>query len=153
VGWNLLLKVLTSKVVVDNPNNRVAEALLGDATGTVVMSARGAEQVELVSKPGTVLRLTKARVDMYRGSMRLCVTGPDGGVIEKAAEPDAAGVAVGPDAEKNNVSLLEFELVQADGVPFRPVDLVAEQAAKGAAAGKGGGGGGAEKAAAPAVAE
>lgn len=125
------MKVLQSKVVVDNPNNRVAECLVGDSTGTVVLSARGPEQVETATKPNAVLRLRKARVDMYRGSMRLCVVNGDGGVLEAAAEDEAA--KVGKVDEGNNMSLLEFELVQADGVPLRSVEQVKEQAAKGAA--------------------
>lgn len=127
VGWDLLVKVVRSKVVVDTPSNRVAEALVGDATGVVVLSARGAEQIEAVSKPGSVLRLRKARVDMYRGSMRLCVVNGDGGAIERADDGAASVPSVD---EGNNMSLLEFELVQADNLPFRTVDQVKELAAK-----------------------
>jgi len=48
-----------------------------------------------------------------------------------AAEDEAA--KVGKVDEGNNMSLLEFELVQADGVPLRTVEQVKAEAAKGAA--------------------
>ena len=136
------MRVLRHKRVVDGPpaSRAVAECLVADATGCVVLSARGAEQVAAATASGeggapVVLRLRRARVDMYRGSMRLCVAAGDGGTLERVTGEEAAAAALGAvDENNNNVSLLEFELVQADGVPLRTVDAVREQAARGAEA-------------------
>jgi len=131
-------------MVVDTPATRVAECLVGDATGVVVLSARGAEQVEMAvaaaaaaassdkagGAAGAVLRLRRARVDMYRGSMRLYMVAGDGGAMEPVME---AGAVPSVD-EGNNVSLLEFELVQAQSVAFRPAGEVVAGAREAAAA-------------------
>ncbi|XP_019242770.1 PREDICTED: uncharacterized protein LOC109222942 [Nicotiana attenuata] len=49
----------------------VAESLVGDETGTIIFTARK-EQVDLM-EPGSILLLYGAKVQMYRGFMRLAV--------------------------------------------------------------------------------
>lgn len=57
-----------------------------------------------IMKPGAIVEARKARVDMYKGSMRLAV---DKWGTLKAAE----GVSDLKVKEDNNVSLVEFELI------------------------------------------
>ncbi|KAI8468901.1 MAG: hypothetical protein J3K34DRAFT_425547 [Monoraphidium minutum] len=100
-GLNVHVKVLDAKTVVERPKLTVVESLVGDETGCIVLSTKN-EQAELVKK-GSYLTLTNAKVDMYRGSMRLAVDGA--GKVEE-------GAAKGFEPKKDiNLSLLEFELV------------------------------------------
>lgn len=50
---------------------KIAEANVGDATGQILLSAKNA-QLDLV-QPGKVLLLEGAKIEMYRGTMRLTV--------------------------------------------------------------------------------
>ncbi|XP_060191869.1 uncharacterized protein LOC132621564 [Lycium barbarum] len=87
-GRNLIVKVLSTEVVVDKSQNteqqshshvyysqlritRVAKSLVGDETGTIIFTSRN-EQVDLV-EPGSILLLYGAKIQMYRGFMRLAV--------------------------------------------------------------------------------
>ncbi|CAO2161743.1 unnamed protein product [Urochloa humidicola] len=80
---------------------RIAECLVGDETGAIVFTARN-EQVDLLKPDATVI-LRNAKIDMFKGSMRLAVD--KWGRIE-AAEPASFTVK-----EDNNLSLVEYELV------------------------------------------
>ncbi|KAG8045488.1 hypothetical protein GUJ93_ZPchr0008g13471 [Zizania palustris] len=80
---------------------RIAECLVGDETGVIVFTARN-EQVDLL-KPGATVILRNAKIDMFKGSMRLAVD--KWGRIE-AAEPANFTVK-----EDENLSLVEYELV------------------------------------------
>ncbi|MED6146821.1 hypothetical protein PIB30_038222 [Stylosanthes scabra] len=113
-GHTLTVKVVSSKPVKTVSNrggrtsvlaaarpSRIAECLVGDETGTIVFTARN-EQVELM-KPGSTLTLRNAKIDMFKGSMRLAVD--KWGRIE-VAEPATFNVK-----EDNNLSLVEYELV------------------------------------------
>jgi replication factor A1 len=57
-----------------------------------------------VMKPGATVELRNAKIDMFKGSMRLAV---DKWGIVKAAETPAEFTV----KEDNNLSLIEFELV------------------------------------------
>ncbi|XP_059294728.1 factor of DNA methylation 1-like [Lycium ferocissimum] len=87
-GRNLIVKVLSTDMVVDKSQNieqqshshvyysqsritHVAESLVGDETGTIIFTSRN-EQVDLV-EPGSILLLYGAKIQMYRGFMRLAV--------------------------------------------------------------------------------
>ncbi|XP_061355585.1 uncharacterized protein At4g28440-like [Gastrolobium bilobum] len=106
-GNTLTVKVVTSKPVKTVANrggprpSRIAECLIGDETGTVVFTARN-EQVELMN-PGSTIILRNAKIDMFKGSMRLAVD--RWGRIE-VTEPANFEVK-----EENNLSLVEYELV------------------------------------------
>ncbi|XP_078174729.1 uncharacterized protein At4g28440-like [Carex rostrata] len=114
-GHNLTLKVVDSKIVVQRggvgggrsdggPQSRqmrIAECLVGDETGMIVFTARN-EQVDLM-KAGATVTVRNAKIDMFKGSMRLAVD--KWGRVE-AAEPADFTVK-----EDNNLSLVEFELV------------------------------------------
>eukprot|EP00891_Asterochloris_glomerata_P005686 jgi/Astpho2/5686/Aster-02925 len=112
-GLSLTLKVLDTRMVVDRrPGKntlapvRIAEALVGDETGVVVMTARN-EQLDVVAK-GKYIQVTHGHVDMHKGSMRLVVN-DKGGKVEPAEadfEPKASF----------NMSLVEFELVSVAAV-------------------------------------
>ncbi|XP_011096347.1 uncharacterized protein At4g28440-like [Sesamum indicum] len=112
-GHTLVVKVVNSNTVLNkkprnptfrgpqNQNTRIAECLVGDETGTILFTARN-EQVELM-KPGNTVILRNAKIDMFKGSMRLAVD--KWGRIE-VAEPAKFVVK-----EDNNLSLVEYELV------------------------------------------
>ncbi|CAL1372819.1 unnamed protein product [Linum trigynum] len=106
---NLIVKVLSSNTVLQKGraasqrlrNTRIAECLVGDETGTILLTARN-EQVDLV-KPETTIIIRNSKIDMFKGSMRLAVD--KWGRIE-VTEP--ANFVV---KEDNNMSLVEYELV------------------------------------------
>ncbi|GBF88997.1 hypothetical protein Rsub_01496 [Raphidocelis subcapitata] len=100
-GHNLRVKVVDAKTVVERPKLTVVESIVGDETASVVFSAKN-EQAELV-KPGAYLVLRNAKVDMYRGTMRV--------VVDSSGKVEASD-KLGFEAKKdNNLSLIEFELV------------------------------------------
>ncbi|KAJ8549501.1 hypothetical protein K7X08_033208 [Anisodus acutangulus] len=118
---NLIVKVLSTDVVVDKSQNtkqqshshvyysqsrikRVAESLVGDETGSILFTARN-EQVDLM-EPGSILLLYGAKIQLYRGSMRLAVEHRVQIII---AEPVEFVVN-----EENNLSLIEYELVSVE---------------------------------------
>ncbi|CAO1943248.1 unnamed protein product, partial [Urochloa humidicola] len=109
-GHNLIIKVVDSKMVLQRGREggpqgrqmRIAECLVGDETGIIVFTARN-DQVD-VMKPGATVELRNAKIDMFKGSMRLAV---DKWGIVKAAESPAEFTV----KEDNNLSLIEFELV------------------------------------------
>ncbi|CAL9763058.1 unnamed protein product [Musa acuminata subsp. burmannicoides] len=108
-GHTLVVKVVNSNTVVQKGgaasshlgHTRVAECLVGDDTASVVFTARN-EQVDLL-KPGATVILRNAKIDMFKGCMRLAVD--KWGRIE-VAEPANFGVK-----EDNNLSMVEYELV------------------------------------------
>ncbi|KAL2484067.1 Nucleic acid-binding [Forsythia ovata] len=113
-GHTLIVKVLTSNTVLSkkprntmsfrgpqNQNTRIAECLIGDETGTILFTARN-NQVDLM-KPDNTLILRNAKIDMFKGSMRLAVD--KWGLVE-VTEPENFVVK-----EDNNLSLVEYELV------------------------------------------
>ncbi|XP_071706832.1 uncharacterized protein At4g28440-like [Rutidosis leptorrhynchoides] len=115
-GHTLSVKVLTSTTVLDKKsrstssfssrpggaaNTRIAECLIGDETGTILFTARN-DQVDLMKAGNTVI-IRNAKIDMFKGSMRLAVD--KWGRIEVT---DPASFTV---KEDNNLSLVEYELV------------------------------------------
>ncbi|KAK4763214.1 hypothetical protein SAY86_008982 [Trapa natans] len=101
-GITLTVKVVDAKMVAPKGRQaRISECLVGDETGMIVFVARN-DQVGLM-KEGSTLILRNAKIEMYRGSMRLVVD--RWGHIE-ATEP--AGFVV---KEDSNLSLIEFEMV------------------------------------------
>nr|ABK24943.1 unknown [Picea sitchensis] len=108
-GHTLTVKVVTAKMVLQKgrPDGsqvrqmRIAECLVGDETGVIVFTARN-EQVDLV-KAGSTVILRNAKIDMFRGSMRLAVD--KWGRVEVTEDADFEV------KEDNNLSLVEYELV------------------------------------------
>ncbi|XP_027062291.1 uncharacterized protein At4g28440-like [Coffea arabica] len=118
-GHTLTVKVVSAQAIVNKgpnaggggrsssaplssrPRPRIAECLVGDETGTIIFTARN-EQIDIMI-PGTTLILRNAKIDMFKGSMRLAVD--KWGRVE-VTEP-ANFVA----KEDNNLSLVEYELV------------------------------------------
>nr|CAD1823767.1 unnamed protein product [Ananas comosus var. bracteatus] len=84
----------------DRPT-KIAECLVGDETGTIIFTARN-DQVDLMKPEATVI-LRNAKIDMFKGSMRLAVD--KWGRIE-VTDPTTFVVK-----EDNNISLVEYELV------------------------------------------
>ncbi|KAK2638935.1 hypothetical protein Ddye_026730 [Dipteronia dyeriana] len=108
-GHTLIVEVLDSTTVLQKGRSqsqhlrhtRIAECLIGDDTGTIVFTARN-DQVDLV-KPGATVILRNAKIDMFKGTMRLAVD--KWGRVE-VTEPSGFVVK-----EDNNLSLIEYELV------------------------------------------
>ncbi|KAE7995752.1 hypothetical protein FH972_000521 [Carpinus fangiana] len=108
-GHTLIAKVLTTNTVLQKGraasqhlrHTRIAECLIGDETATILFTARN-DQVDLMKPEATVI-LRNAKIDMFKGSMRLAVD--KWGRIE-VTEP--ANFIV---KEDNNLSLVEYELV------------------------------------------
>ncbi|TVU35077.1 hypothetical protein EJB05_16946 [Eragrostis curvula] len=111
-GHTLVAKVLSSNTVLQKGRpgaaagpvarpTRIAECLIGDETGCILFTARN-EQVDLL-KPDSTVIIRNAKIDMFKGSMRLAVD--KWGRIE-VTEPASFNVK-----EDNNLSLVEYELV------------------------------------------
>ncbi|PSS10217.1 Nucleic acid-binding, OB-fold protein [Actinidia chinensis var. chinensis] len=111
-GHTLTVKVVSSTTVVQRKGNSnshlgrggggqsLAECLVGDETGTILFTARN-DQVDLM-KPDTTVILRNAKIDMFKGAMRLAVD--KWGRVE-VTEPAEFVVK-----EDNNLSLVEYEL-------------------------------------------
>nr|GEX12952.1 hypothetical protein [Tanacetum cinerariifolium] len=78
--------------------------LVGDETGVVVFTARN-EQVDAMKEGSTVI-LRNAKIDMYKGSMRLAVD--RWGRVEST---ESADFSANVDC---NLSLIEFELITVE---------------------------------------
>ncbi|CAA7410182.1 unnamed protein product [Spirodela intermedia] len=108
-GHTLTVKVVDAKMVMQKGRptaahlrlTKIAECLVGDETGTIVFTARN-EQVDLM-KPGATIILRNAKIDMFKGSMRLAV--------DKWGRVEVAEPAVFSVKDDNNLSLVEYELV------------------------------------------
>ncbi|KAH9289795.1 hypothetical protein KI387_033912, partial [Taxus chinensis] len=107
-GHTLTVKVVSSETVLrkGRPGGaqvrpmRIAECVVGDENGTIIFTARN-EQVDMM-KPGTTVILRNAKIDMYKGSMRLAV--------DKWGRLEATDAADFNVKEDNNLSLIEYEL-------------------------------------------
>ncbi|KAJ9563769.1 hypothetical protein OSB04_008929 [Centaurea solstitialis] len=111
IGLNLTVKVVSSKMIMTRGRNgtqgrnmRLAECLVGDETGIIVFTARN-DQVDAMKEGSTVI-LRNAKIDMYKGSMRLAVD--KWGRVE-VTEPASFSVK-----EDSNLSLIEFELITVE---------------------------------------
>ncbi|CAN8291735.1 unnamed protein product [Cochlearia groenlandica] len=80
---------------------RISECIVGDETGVIVFTARN-DQVDLM-KEGSSVTLRNAKIDIYKGSMRLAVE--KRGRVE-VTEPVSFKVK-----EETNMSLIEYELI------------------------------------------
>ncbi|KAF5450263.1 hypothetical protein F2P56_030629 [Juglans regia] len=80
---------------------RIVECLVGDETGAVVFTARN-DQVDMM-KPGATVILRNAKIDMFKGSMRL--------PVDKWGRVEVTEPANFEVKEDNNLSLVEYELV------------------------------------------
>ncbi|KAJ4765549.1 hypothetical protein LUZ62_075924 [Rhynchospora pubera] len=109
-GHTLTVKVVSSKTVLQKARptaassarpTRIAECIVGDETGVIVFTARN-EQVDML-QPGATAIIRNAKIDMFKGSMRLAVD--KWGRLE-VTEPANFTVK-----EDNNLSLVEYELV------------------------------------------
>ncbi|CAA0839924.1 Nucleic acid-binding- OB-fold-like protein [Striga hermonthica] len=102
-GLNITVKVVNAKTVAQRGRNqaRFSECLVGDETGIIIFPARN-DQVDL-AKEGNTLVLSNAKIEMFKGSMRLAVD--RFGRVE-AGEPASFSVD-----ESNNLSLIEFERI------------------------------------------
>ena len=108
-GHTLTVKVVNAKMVMqrgrsDGPQSRqmrIAACLVGDETGMIIFTARN-DQVDMM-KEGATVTLRNAKIDMFKGSMRLAAD--KWGRVE-VTEPASFTVK-----EDNNLSLIEYELV------------------------------------------
>ena len=71
-----MVKILETKEVLnkkraDGSSTTIVECVVGDSTGTVVFTARNKQTETCV--PGAVVRIENAKIDMFKGTMRLGV--------------------------------------------------------------------------------
>jgi len=109
-GHNLKVKVVSSNIVLektrsDSSKTRIAECLVGDSTGSVILTARN-DQIDRI-QIGKPIIIRNAKVDMFKGFMRLAVD--KWGKIESSNEP----ANYQPNTD-NNLSNIEYELVTVD---------------------------------------
>lgn len=110
------MTVVVDKTRADSTRVRIAEALVGDATGCITLTARNGfhfpdvlfltgsiEQIDVIT-PGSTIIARNARIDMFKGFMRLTVD--KWGKIEAASQPATFEVNT-----QNNLSAIEYELV------------------------------------------
>ncbi|EPS71301.1 hypothetical protein M569_03460, partial [Genlisea aurea] len=115
-GHNLVVKVVKSDIVLEKGsassahlrNRRIAECLVGDETAAILFTARN-HQVDMM-KPGSTVVLRNAKIDMFKGCMRLAVD-KWGRIEVKERAAAAAAAATFVVKEDNNLSLIEYELV------------------------------------------
>eukprot|EP01100_Stratorugosa_tubuloviscum_P004152 TRINITY_DN202_c1_g1_i1.p1 TRINITY_DN202_c1_g1~~TRINITY_DN202_c1_g1_i1.p1 ORF type:complete len:151 (+),score=79.57 TRINITY_DN202_c1_g1_i1:86-538(+) len=106
-GHNLKVKVVSSDLVIEKerggsgPTIRIAEAIVGDETGVIILKLRNG-QID-VAKPGETITIRNGKITMFRGFMRLEVD--KWGVI-RVAEPATFNANT-----SNNISNVEYELV------------------------------------------
>ncbi|XP_020585282.1 uncharacterized protein At4g28440-like [Phalaenopsis equestris] len=108
-GHTLVVKVVNSITVLQkgrvasaqSRQTRISECLVGDETGAIIFTARN-EQVDIM-KPGATVIIRNAKIDMFKGSMRL--------VVDKWGRVEVAEPASFAVKEENNLSLVEYELV------------------------------------------
>lgn len=104
--------MLDAKTVLDRPARpggkpqRIAECTVGDTSGIILFTARN-EQVDLMTQ-GRYVILRNAKIDMFKGSMRLAVN--QWGKIEPT-EGESFDCKT-----DNNLSLVEYELVQVPAI-------------------------------------
>jgi len=106
-GHNLVLKVVSSQIVVDKqrPDGtkiQVSEAVVGDHTGCITLTARN-DQIKTVQAGNTII-IRNSKIDMFKGFMRLAVD--KWGTISLAPQPATFQVKT-----ENNLSTVEYELV------------------------------------------
>ncbi|KAG2246325.1 hypothetical protein Bca4012_090692 [Brassica carinata] len=115
-GLSLNVKVISTKMVMQRGGGgrpsgpqarqiRIAECLVGDEIGIIIFTARN-DQVDLM-KEGKIVTMRNAKIDMYKGSMRLAVDRC--GRVEVAEE--ATDITVKEDNNLSYWSWLSIELV------------------------------------------
>ncbi|KAG7967635.1 hypothetical protein I3843_08G108800 [Carya illinoinensis] len=117
-GHTLVVKVVSSKpvkvtnskptrssMILSRPLHpiRISECLIGDETGTIVFTARN-DQIDIM-KPGATVILRNAKIEMFKGFMRIAV--------DKWGRVEVTELANFDVKEDNNLSLVEYELVDA----------------------------------------
>ncbi|KAL0906175.1 hypothetical protein M5K25_024648 [Dendrobium thyrsiflorum] len=108
-GHTLVVKVVNSFSVLQKGRaasahlrqTRISECLVGDETGTIIFTARN-DQVDIMT-PGATVIIRNAKIDMFKGSMRL--------VVDKWGRVEVTEPANFTVKEDNNLSLVEYELV------------------------------------------
>jgi len=110
VGFNLIVKVgkikpIMNRLNLDGTSLKISEAIIGDATGCIILSLRN-DQIAMVEE-GNCLILRNAKIDMVNnGYMRVAID--RWGLIEKVVDNQME------DEMKmdNNLSEVEYELVK-----------------------------------------
>lgn len=116
-GYNLVLKVVDVHMVVDKKTHdnasslRVAEAIVGDDTGVIVLSAKN-EQIDVVKRGATIV-VRNGRVDVFNKKMRLRVD--NWGLLQSFENGKKSTTVPLSDSftvnTENNVSQKEYETV------------------------------------------
>eukprot|EP01121_Diplochlamys_sp_Union-15-3_P008327 TRINITY_DN2206_c0_g1_i1.p1 TRINITY_DN2206_c0_g1~~TRINITY_DN2206_c0_g1_i1.p1 ORF type:complete len:146 (-),score=21.80 TRINITY_DN2206_c0_g1_i1:135-545(-) len=111
-GHDLILKVLNSTILVektraDATKVRIAAAVVGDETGSIVLIAKN-DQVDIL-EPGNTIEIRNAVIEMFKGYMRLVVD-----KWGKISKYDSKSTSFEVDV-RNNLSNVEYELVPIYG--------------------------------------
>jgi len=112
VGFNVIVKVgeikpIMNRLNLDGTRLRISEAVVGDATGSIILSLRN-DQIALVGE-GDGLILRNAKIDMVNnGYMRVAID--RWGVIEKVTEEQVQFEI----NKGENLSEVEYELIKED---------------------------------------
>uniref|UniRef100_A0A1J3IXB9 Single-stranded DNA binding protein Ssb-like OB fold domain-containing protein n=2 Tax=Noccaea caerulescens TaxID=107243 RepID=A0A1J3IXB9_NOCCA len=106
-GYNLIVKVGDTRVVLertrtDGSKLKISEAVVGDASGSILLTCRN-DQIDTVSKGSTIV-LRNCKVEMFKNHMRLAVD--KWGLIEPSKTPLNEEINT-----KENLSETEYELV------------------------------------------
>jgi len=107
-GHNLKLKVVSVKISLEkeridsSEKIRIAECVVGDATGCITLTARN-EQIQLLS-PGKSIIVRNSKIYMFKNFMRLVVD--KWGKIQESPENFNFEVNT-----KNDLSAVEYELI------------------------------------------
>ncbi|EQC26611.1 hypothetical protein SDRG_15551 [Saprolegnia diclina VS20] len=115
-GHNLVARVLSAEIIsekvqADGTTSRIAEVLIGDETGTIIVSAWN-EQIDLFIVGRNVV-VRNADVGVHRGFARLRVS--KWGKL--ASHPDgikSTPKVPGKVLTENNMSAIEYELVAVE---------------------------------------
>jgi len=108
-GHNLHLKVAEVNTVLerkraDGSVMKIAEALVGDSSGCILLTVRN-EQIPVI-RVGATVTLRNAKIEMFKGHMRLAV--------DRWGKIEAAAKALDEEVnKKENKSLVEYELVRS----------------------------------------
>ncbi|GBB93480.1 hypothetical protein RclHR1_02180022 [Rhizophagus clarus] len=109
---NLKVKVIAQIIIgeVDDfptwTKIKVAEILIGDSTGCIIMKAMN-DQINLL-QPNTTVNIQNARVEMYRGFMRIVV---DQNINAEITIEDNNDNSINNINLEKNLSLVEYQYV------------------------------------------
>lgn len=123
-------QVESCQVVLQKPRTatqgalKVGEATVGDASGVVFLSVRGS-QFDVV-QPGKVIQLTGAKVELFKGTMRLTVDARKGGAVADVTDDHGDFPTPNADVHMSRIEFDSFVVGPKDPEPANPAEVEAE---------------------------